>query len=362
MDINFGILLWFAAVLAVMYFVNFYRSETVLGEERPVIRIEAAILIILPLIFIATFRDLKLSDTPYYVDCFKKMPASITGIPEYMSSITKDRGFSLFSCLIKLIIGNHPRLYLFIIAALQGGALMYVFRKFSSNYLFSLFLFVASTDFISWMNNGIRQFLAVALIFAATELMLKKRYIAMIAIILVASLFHGSALIMIPIMFIMQGKAWNIRTVLFILASLLVILSVDQFTDILEDVLTDTQYTNVVNDWESWDDDGTNILRVLVYSTPAILSFIFKRYIEAADDPIINMATNASIISAGIYVISSFTSGVFIGRLPIYVSLYSYILLPWEIKTIFSKRSQPLVFSGVIFCYLVFYLYALSSW
>ena len=30
-------------------------------------------------------------------------------------------------------------------------------------------MFVAITDYISWMQNGIRQFTAVALIFAATE-------------------------------------------------------------------------------------------------------------------------------------------------------------------------------------------------
>lgn len=362
MNGNYFILLWFGLIFIFMKFVNVYRTETVLGHQKSLPRIEFALIVILPLIFIAGFRDFHFADTSFYAPAFKEMPSSLAEIPAYIAKVQKDKGFSVFSCLLKLVIGNRPRLYLFIISAIHGGVLFYVFRRFSSDYLLSVFLFVASTDFISWMNNGIRQFMAVALIFASTELMLRKKYIPVIAIILLASLFHSSALIMLPIIFIMQGKAWNIKTIMFIITSLLVLLSVDRFTDILEELLTDTQYTNVVSDWETWEDDGTNILRVLVYSVPAILSFIGRKYIAAADDEIINMATNASIISAGIYIISSATSGIFIGRLPIYVSLYSYILLPWEIKNFFTEESQRIVYIAVILCYLVFYFYALSAW
>lgn len=45
-----------------------------------------------------------------------------------------------------------------------------------------------------------------------------------------------------------------------------------------------------------------------------------------------------SIVSAGIYLVSMFTSGIYIGRLPIYCSLYSYVLLPWEIKHLFNEK------------------------
>ena len=62
-----------------------------------------------------------------------------------------------------------------------------------------------------------------------------------------------------------------------------------------------------------------------------------------------------SIISTGLYVVSMFTSGIFIGRLPIYFSLYNYILLPWEIENLFTERSKKLVYIGLIGFYLLFY-------
>ena len=51
------------------------------------------------------------------------------------------------------------------------------------------------------------------------------------------------------------------------------------------------------------------------------------------------------------------TSGIFIGRLPIYASLYSYILLPWELDHLFDRTSGQLIMIGMVGLYLVFYYY-----
>ena len=162
---------------------------------------------------------------------------------------------------------------------------------------------------------------------------------------------------MIPFIFIVQGKAWNKKTLLFILAVIAVVASVGQFTNVLDSMLAETQYKNVVSDWQSWEDNGTNVLRVLVYAVPTILSLIGLKYIRNADEPIINLSVNMSIVSAGFYIVSMFTSGIFIGRLPIYFSLYNYILLPWEIDNMFTKRSARLVYIITVCAYLVFYYY-----
>ena len=95
----------------------------------------------------------------------------------------------------------------------------------------------------------------------------------------------------------------------------------DQFTSILDQLLSDTSYTNMVSDWQSWNDDGTNPIRVLVYSIPTILSLVGLKYIKEENDPIINLATNAGLVSTSLYIVSIGTSGIFMGRLPIYVSM-----------------------------------------
>lgn len=189
----------------------------------------------------------------------------------------------------------------------------------------------------------------------------EKKYIHAIIGILIASLFHQSALLVLPFIFIVQGKAWNKKSLLFIFAVIFAVMFADRFTNILDTMLAETQYENVVSDWESWQDDGTNFLRVLVYCVPTILSLFGLKYIRQDDTPLINLCTNMSIASAGLYVISMFTSGIFIGRLPIYFSLYNYILLPWEINRIFTKQSARIIYIIMVIAYLGFYLYSLRT-
>ena len=289
------------------------------------------------------------------------MPVSLGSMASYMATVKKDKGFYFVSAVIKCIVGNHVNIYFIVLAAIQAGVLIYVYRKYSSRYLVSFFLFIASTDYISWMFNGIRQFLAVTITFIGIKFILDKKYAKAIILILIASLMHQSALLVIPFIFIAQGKAWNKKTLLFMVAVIVIVAGIGQFTNVLDSMLAETQYKNVVSDWQSWNDDGTNALRVLVYAVPSVLSLIGLRFIRNEDDKVINLCTNMSIVSVGFYIVSMFTSGIFIGRLPIYFSLYSYILLPWEIDHMFTKRSARLIYVVMVVGYLGFYLYSVNN-
>lgn len=147
------------------------------------------------------------------------------------------------------------------------------------------------------------------------------------------------------------------KTILFILIAIAAVMFIGKFTNFLDTALSDTQYKNVVSDWKQFEDDGTNPIRVLVYAVPTILSYIGRKIIWIEDNKLVNLCVNMSIISTGLYVVSMFTSGIFIGRLPIYFSLYNYILLPWEIENLFTERSKKLVYIGLIGFYLLFYYY-----
>ena len=263
----------------------------------------------------------------------------------------------MLSSIIKIIVGNSTVRYFLILALGQGLCLIYVFRKYSSNYAISIFLFLASSDYISWMYNGIRQFTAVVLCFIGIEFLLNNKTTKFVLLILIASTMHQSALILIPFAIIAKGRAWNKKTIFFILATLVVVVFIGRFTNILDTALSDTQYKNVVSDWKEFQDNGTNPLRVLVYAVPTILSYIGRKIIWIEDNKLINLCVNMSIISTGLYAVSMFTSGIFIGRLPIYFSLYNYILLPWEIENLFTERSKKLVCIGLIGFYLLFYYY-----
>ena len=166
---------------------------------------------------------------------------------------------------------------------------------------------------------------------------------------------------MLPFLFLTRGRAWNRKTILFVLLAVFTVLFIDRFTNILELLLKETQYENVVSEWKGFEDDGTNLLRVSVYAVPTLLSLFGLRMIRAANDPLIDLCVNMSIVSTGIYLVSAFTSGIFIGRLPIYFSLYNYILLPWELHHLFTQRSARTMTVIMVVFYVLFYFYGLKT-
>ncbi len=330
----------------------------VLGNKRERWSVPATILFLIPLVHWCANRSLGFGDTGFYYDEFNRAPASFSGISAYVASQSKDAWYYGFGAVIKALITTNPRTYFAIIGAIQLLCIGLVYRKYSRNLWLSIFLFVASTDYTGWMFNGTRQFLSAAITFTALPLIVEKKYVPSILIILLASRFHQSALLMLPVIFIVQGKAWNRKTLLVSLGTLVAVAFIDEFTGFLDSSLQDTQYKNVVSDWTTGQDDGTNILRVLVYAVPTILAFIWRKKLEDTDNSLIHLCVNMSVISTGIYVISMFTSGIFIGRLPIYCSLYNYILLPWEIRHFFKKDSRAIVTACTVGFYLLFYIYS----
>lgn len=317
----------------------------------------SAFLLVFPYIIWAGFRTDWFGDTLVYRMAFNSAPDSLSALPAYAASQTKDTGFYVLNSLFKIFISNSSIVFFLAIAAFQMFCILRTYRKFSSDYWMSIFLFIISTDYMSYMHNGMRQFIAVCGIFACFGWIIKKEYFKTILVILLLSTIHQTALIMIPIIFIIQGEAFNKKTMILIVITIIVIIGVNQFTSLLETALKETQYSDTLGTDVWKQDDGTNILRVMVYSVPMFLSILGKKYIDAANDSVINVCVNCSVVTSLLYIVSMFTSGIFIGRLPIYISLTSYILLPWLINQMFEKKSAILVKLMMLGFYFLFFYY-----
>ncbi len=359
------IMLWCGLIVGLTK-IRELRRPTVINDEIEMrYPIWFGVLLFLPLLWMVASRQIVVSqgivgDTGAYIKTFMHSPDVFADLPEYVQGLKKEKTFYTLTAIIHIIVGDRERVYLFVLVAIQAYFLSRVYRKYSPNYVLSFFLFIASTDYISWMYNGIRQFLAVSITFGAFPFILQKKYVRAILMVMIGFLFHQTALLVIPFIFVAQGKAWNKKTLLFIAAVLAIITSVDAFTDFLEQMLKNTSYENIVGQWEEWEDDGTNPLRVAVYSVPAILSLLGRKKLREVDDPVINLCTNMSIAAAGFYVISMMTSGIYIGRIPIYFSLYSYILLPWEVENLFTYRSRKILYGSLVVLYLIYYYYQMQ--
>lgn len=352
-------LIWIFAAGIVLYKMP-QKTEFVRGKAVQRWYWFTAMVLVLPYVLWAGCRT-NFIDTVTYVNSFIDAPASISQIPVYLAAYDKDQGFSVLMIVCKSLGITDFHHFFMVVALFQIICLVYIFRKYSEDFWISFFMFVVSTDYLSWMHNGIRQFLAVSMTFAAFDLLVKRKYIRFTLIVLLASTIHGSALLMLPFAYLMTGPALNRKTLLMIFGVALVIPFMDRLLPILQDVLMDTQYDDVMTNgiWEN--DDGTNLIRVLVYSVPALVAILGRRYIRHNTDPATNMCINATMITMAMYLVSSATSGIYIGRIPIYTTLHGYTILPWLIDQIFEKSSARLIKLLMVVCYVGFHYYQMES-
>lgn len=116
---------------------------------------------VIPYIVAAAYRtDVMVGDTASYRRWFLSMPTTISEWPGVLSEVTKDKGFSAL-LFFRLIFGNADVLFFLAMASFQILVVAMVCRKYSCDYWMSIFLFIATTDYISWVNNGMRQFIRI---------------------------------------------------------------------------------------------------------------------------------------------------------------------------------------------------------
>mgnify|MGYP002626635011 CR=1 FL=1 len=330
------------------------QTEYVLGKREERWNWLPAVIMVIPYVIWAGYRK-DFGDSEQYRITFMNLPSSLSQIASYMSGVRKGHAFRLFELLFKCLVSRSSISLFLCIAAIQILCLVHVYRKYSNNYWLSMFLFVASTDYLTWMQNGIRQFVAVSILFLCIPLIAQKRYFPVVIVTLLMSQIHATALIFLPFIFIVNGRAWNLRTLLFIVAMVGAVLFVDRITGFLEQALVDTAYEGDIDILKN--NDGTNIIRVLFYSVPAIMCWFFRSNLDRANDPLLNVCANLSIVTTGFYVFSFFTSGILMGAVPIYFSLSNYILIPWLLREVFNRDSTVLLESVFAIVYMAFFYY-----
>ncbi len=219
--------------------------------------------------------------------------------------------------------------------------------KYSDNYILSIYLFITSGCFL-WLVNGFRQFLAVAFILFFVDWIKERKTIPFLIVVILAYYIHSSAILWIPVYFLINLKPWSKKFILFsiVFTALLFFLSTSSFLD-------DTDYS-YLRDEEFLS--GVNPIRVLVMSMPAIIAFIKRKNIADKTSPFIDIWINLSVIISECYIVGMFTSGI-IGRIPVYFQLFDYLLLPWLLKNAFDEDMSKTITAACVLGFILYFCF-----
>lgn len=293
------------------------------------------------------------ADTGAYISGFQSLPTGISSIIETIKNGESEAGFAVFGILVKTFLSEDFHVYLFLIAAISGFCVVYALKKYSQYFTTSMLLFMLMGTF-TWMINGIRQFLAVSIAFAAVGLILKRKMIPYILLILFLTTIHTSVILLLPIYFIVEGEAWNKRTMLVLGLSIAVIFFTTRFTSFLDSALVGTNYEGAVDQFAM--DDGSNPIRTMINAVPVVIAFVNRRTVKQKGSAMINVCINMSIIGVALSIVANVTSGILMGRLPIYFTIYNLILLPWLVYETCGKF-RDIIYFAMIVCYAFSFYY-----
>lgn len=302
------------------------------------------------LVFFAAMRT-NYVDTMAYIQMFDSIPADLSELKQLWEEYPDRKGWILIQIIFKRFVSKDPNVFFAFIAIFQAGAVVSFFYKHSVNFTFSLYLFITSTCFL-WMFNGIRQFTAVCLVMYFFDFLPRKKLIKFIIVVLLAYTIHSSVIIWIPVYFICSGKPWSPKIILFIALGFLTLISINTFTDVLSQSLEDTSYAGYTEQF--LEDDGVNPLKIIIALIPPMLAFEGRKRIESYRNEFYDMLINLSVFTAGLYMLGMLTSGILIGRLPIYFQLCNYLLLPWLIECSFDGITKKVLKAT---CYIMYLLY-----
>ncbi len=291
-------------------------------------------------------------DTYAYIITFKQTKTGFDEIINVILNQPKGVGFHLFSSIFKTYVSETYLIWSTFLAFISCGCVAYGFTRYSPNFFLSTLIYILSGSF-AWAMNGVRQFICVTILFACTKLLLRKKWILLIGIVLALSTIHQTCLILLPIYFIVQQKPWSKMMIFSILFTCAFVCIPGIFTSAMATALQGSDYAGAVDKFGS----GVNPIRTTFFSIPAVLAFYYRKQLAQHGNQLLNICINMSVITACLYCIGSVTSGILMGRLPIYCQLYSYILLPFIISICVPKNNRSLWNFCFIFLYFIFFTY-----
>jgi transmembrane protein EpsG len=260
---------------------------------------------------------------------------------------TNDMAFNILQMLLKQL-SDDPQILILTTALATNLIIAMVLFKYARLYEISLYLYITTGAFTVSMN-GIRQFLAASIVFVATKFLLDGSWKKYMAVVLFASVFHQSALVMIPIYFIVRRKAWTKATGALLSVAILIVMGFNQFSELLFSAIKDTQYGH----YESFAEGGASVFRALVWVAPLLIAYFGREKLRVLF-PKSDIIVNLSIVGAVLMVIS--TQNWIFARIAIYFNLYQLILITWIIK-VFREKDQKFIYLIVILLYFLFYYY-----
>lgn len=296
-----------------------------------------------------------IGDTPNYINIFRKTPI-LWGEFKVFVSDSSEKGFYFLNYILKNCFGDNIQLYLFITSFIIIAGVAIFYYKYTDYAGVCILIYILSGSYVSGMN-GIRQSIVAAIFAISMPLIRKRKIVHYIILCVLMYLVHNSALILIPMYWILNMKAWKKGSYILLGITGGLYIAYPIFASVLTNLLQGSTYEVYGNGIQNFTNGGANIIRSLVLALPIILSYVFKKEMEENCD-YFGILLNGALINFMFMLLATIRSWIF-ARFCMYFNVFSIALLVMCIKV--SGKNKRLLFTLSIGFYLLFFYYEMRA-
>ena len=335
-------------MLTLVFSYVFSRYNKTIDSEKHIRWEIWFVLIIWVLVY--ALRYMTGTDFGGYLRAFNR--ASTMTYSAYVNEYRDWAFYSMTYFLNRIFFGNFVA-YEVVLAVLSYLPILLVCHEESEQYTFSILLFIFILNYFNPFN-GVRQGIAVGLLFYAYYMLLKKRkYIKFAIVVIIAFGIHSTALFVLPFFFLSLLKLRNkLIWIIFsgITLSYFVLSSVWQR---IIDLFEATGQEKLATDYSELEMQGSSFTRFFVALLPVIIALIFYNRLKAVRDDV-----DGDIILtmfSAVFMLFSMKSWIF-ARVAYYFSTSSVLLIskiPHMFEKENNKRMIAIVITVLYFIYMV---------
>jgi hypothetical protein len=238
--------------------------------------------------------------------------------------------------------------FIFAASALTLGLALWTLTRYSTAVLMSFLLFIFVGN---WHDsfNGVRQYLAAAIIFAGHRFIVDKRPIRYALVVLLASSVHISALAMAMLYFVPRKKLRVAMILPMVGAALAALYASDAVLGLIE-VVTEEEVTLT-----TYVTTAVNPLRIAVAVAPALLYWTKGARTEADGEWFYR---NMAMVHAAVMLAASWSA--YLGRFGIYTTVFLPLVLP-RLIDFHDRRLTLLARGAALLLYAAFWYVEVSG-
>lgn len=254
-------------------------------------------------------------------------------------------GLPLIASIVKLFTNDGAWLIM-TCSVLTIGLFLIVCYKNERSYLMASLLFF----FTIWDGtfNGVRQYLASAVLFCGHRCIYDKKFIKWLITVLLATAVHSSAIVMVTLYFLLRNKV-RIRNILLLAVGTYI---VSANYDVIFSFLGFADESELT----SYAARSVNVLRIMVACAPAVMCLFvnLKKEMTAED----TFYTNAMVVHGAAMIAAS--NSAYLARIGIYTGPFVVVALPKMLRTE-NKYVEMLMRVGTLVLYGIFWYVEVSG-